>query len=424
MRTSPPLGQGKFACFTPEVTGTPAIDRRSMGVLTAGHLFADVSQGAVPALLPFLVAERGYSYAAVSALVLAATLSSSIVQPLFGHLSDGRPAPWMMPAGVGLAGVGIAMAGLAPTYALTFVCVLLAGLGVAAFHPEASRHANYVSGERRATGMSFFAVGGNAGFALGPILVTPLVLVLGLSGTALLALPALVMAAVLMRDLPRLRSFRPSAAALRAARGGQVDRWAPFARLGMVVSLRSIAFFALVTFVPLYFVADLNTSEATANAALTTMLVCGAIGTLIGGRLADRVGRRAVLVTSLAVLGPAILVMLVSGPVLAFVMLALIGGVTVATFSVTVVMGQEYLPGRLGIASGVTLGLAIGVGGVVAAPLGLLADAVGIRTVLAGVAVLPLLALGLGLTLPGTGVRRAGEREDVGRTPVLGPTSA
>jgi len=267
-------------------------------------------------------------------------------------------------------------------------------------------------------------VGGNAGFALGPILVTPLVLVLGLSGTALLALPALVMAAVLVRDLPRLRSFRPSAAAVRVASGGQVDRWAPFARLGMVVSLRSIVFFALVTFVPLYFVSDLRTSEATANAALSTMLVCGAIGTLIGGRLADRVGRRAVLVTSLAVLAPAILVLLVSGTVLAFVMLALIGGVTVATFSVTVVMGQEYLPGRLGIASGVTLGLAIGVGGAVAAPLGLLADAVGLKTVLAGVAVLPLVALGLGLTLPGTGVRRTGAREGVSRTPALGSTAA
>ncbi len=381
-----------------------------MGVLTAGHLFADVSQGAVPALLPFLVAERGYSYAAVSALVLAATLSSSIVQPVFGHLSDGRPAAWLMPAGVGLGGMGIALAGLAPTYGLTFACVLAAGLGVAAFHPEASRHANYVSGQRRATGMSFFAVGGNAGFALGPVLVTPLVLVLGLKGTALLALPALAMAAVLVRDLPRLRSFRPSAAAVRAAGRVQVDRWGPFARLGVVVSLRSIVFFALVTFVPLYFVSDLGASEATANAALSTMLVCGAIGTLIGGRLADRFGRRPVLIVSMAVLSPAILGLLAAGPVLAFVALGVIGGVTVASFSVTVVMGQEYLPGRIGIASGVTLGLAIGVGGVVAAPLGALADAVGIAPVLLGVASLPPVALALALTLPraGSEARRHG----------------
>jgi len=381
-----------------------------MGVLTAGHLFADVSQGAVPALLPFLVAERGYSYAAVSALVLAATLSSSIVQPVFGHLSDRRPAPWLMPAGVGLGGVGIALAGLAPTYALTFACVLLAGLGVAAFHPEASRHANYVSGERRATGMSFFAVGGNAGFALGPILMTPVVLLLGLEGTLVLLVPAIVMAAVLTRELPRLRAFRPTRVqAGRDAAAGPRDAWGPFARLGALVGLRSIVFFALVTFVPLYFVTELGQSEATGNTALSAMLVAGTIGTLAGGRIADRVGRRPVVIVSMAVLGPAILVMLVAGPVLAFAALIVIGAVTISTFSVTVVMGQEYLPGRLGVASGVTLGLAIGTGGLAAAPLGILADSVGLRPVLASMAALPVAMVLLALTLPDPPRRRAPE---------------
>jgi len=380
-----------------------------MGMLFGGHLFADVNQGAVPALLPFLVAERGYSYAAVSALILAATVSSSIVQPLFGHLSDRHPAPWLMPAGVLLGGVGIGLAGAAPTYELTFACVVAGGLGVAAFHPEASRHANYVSGDRRATGMSFFAVGGNAGFALGPILMTPVVLLFGLGGTLVLLAPAVVMAAVLARELPRLRAFRPAPAKTARNAAGPRDAWGPFARLGALVGLRSIVFFALVTFVPLYFVTELGQSEATGNTALSAMLVAGTIGTLAGGRIADRVGRRPVVIVSMAVLGPAILALLAAGPVLAFVALVVIGAVTISTFSVTVVMGQEYLPGRLGVASGVTLGLAIGTGGLAAAPLGVLADSVGLRPVLAAMAALPVAMVLLALTLPDPPRRRTAE---------------
>ncbi len=130
------------------------------------------------------------------------------------------------------------------------------------------------------------------------------------------------------------------------------------------------------------------------------MLACGAIGTLIGGRLADRFSRRVVLRTSLGVLTPLMVVMLSGGPGVAIVALAFIGAATIATFSVTVVMGQEYLPGRLGVASGVTLGLSIGVGGVAAAGLGALADATSLRTALEVVAVLPLPAVALALTLP------------------------
>jgi FSR family fosmidomycin resistance protein-like MFS transporter len=130
------------------------------------------------------------------------------------------------------------------------------------------------------------------------------------------------------------------------------------------------------------------------------MLAAGAAGTLIGGRAADRYGRRAVLVGSMAVLTPLIAAFLAAGPLLATVLLAMIGAAAISTFSVTVVMGQEYLPHRLGIASGVTLGLAIGLGGIAAALLGVLADAEGIRTVMWVVAGLPLLGLAITLTLP------------------------
>jgi MFS transporter, FSR family, fosmidomycin resistance protein len=377
------------------------LDRRAMAVLSLGHLCVDLCQGALPALLPFLIVAHDWSYGQASALVLAATVSSSIVQPLFGHLSDGRSLPWLLPGGVALAAAGIALAGVMESYAATFAVVVASGLGVAAYHPEASRFANYVAGERRATAMSFFSVGGNAGFALGPVVVTPLALAFGLGGTPLVAVVPTVVALLVARELPRLRTFRPPAPGSDHRTAAEPpDQWRPFGRLAGAVGARSIVYFGLMTLVPLYFVDELNTSEATANTALTVMLAAGAVGTLVGGRLADRFGRRVVLRTSMAVLTPLIALMLTGGVGVAVATLALIGAATIATFSVTVVMGQEYLPNRLGIASGVTLGLSIGVGGLGAAILGAVADAHGLRTALEIVAVLPLPALALALTLP------------------------
>jgi MFS transporter, FSR family, fosmidomycin resistance protein len=377
------------------------VDRRAMATLSAGHLFTDVAQGSVPALLPFLIAEDHLSYAAASALVLAATISSSVIQPVFGHMSDRRSLPWLMPLGPALGGIGIALAGVAPSYALTFAAIVVSGIGVAAFHPEGSRFANYVSGARRASGMSLFSVGGNIGFALGPVIVTPLILAFGLSGTLFLLIPTLLMAAVLVVQLPHLRGFRTDVVAGRVQRGEQPERWGPFAILGGVIALRSFVYFGLVTFIPLYYVHVLHASKAVGNAALSTMLVGGAVGTLIGGPLADRFGRRAVLIGSMALLPPLVVAFLVSGPALAAVFATAAGAATIATFAVTIVMGQEYLPGRLGVSSGVTIGLSIGLGGVGAPLLGLLADADGLQSVFEVIAVLPLAALALSLALPG-----------------------
>jgi FSR family fosmidomycin resistance protein-like MFS transporter len=155
-----------------------------------------------------------------------------------------------------------------------------------------------------------------------------------------------------------------------------------------------------VTFIPLYYVADLHTSKALGNLALSAMLLGGAAGTLSGGPLADRFGRRAVLIGSMALLPPLVIAFLLSGPGLGIVFAALAGAVTIATFAVTIVMGQEYLPGRLGVAAGVTIGLSIGLGGVGAPLLGVLGDAHGLRAVFETIAVLPVLALGVTLLLP------------------------
>ena len=373
-----------------------------MAVLSAGHLFTDVNQGAVAALVPFLVAERGLSLAAAGFLVLAATVSSSIVQPLFGYFSDRKPLPSLMPLGVVLGGLGIALVGVAPSYPLILLCTVLSGLGVAAFHPESARFANYVSGTRRARGMSFFSVGGNAGFALGPVITTPLILYFGLPGSLFLALPALLMGLVLLHELPRLLAFRPEMAAEATGdkEAGTTERWGPFVRMVGVVTVRSFVYFGLVTFVAQYYIEVLGSSPVLANAALSVMLFAGAAGTLTLGPLADRIGRRAVLVGSMVLLAPLIYAFTLSGPLPGMLFLALVGAATIGTFGVTVVMGQEYLPGRIGVAAGVTMGLSIGLGGIGAPLLGALADNSGLPAMMLALAALPLAGLVLALSLP------------------------
>jgi FSR family fosmidomycin resistance protein-like MFS transporter len=391
------------------LTEAQDLDRRGLAALASGHCVADLCQGSVPALIPFLIAERGYSYAAVGALLLFVTVGSSVIQPVFGALSDRVSMAWLIPAGVALAALGIGLAGVMPSFPLTALVVGIGGLGVAAFHPEGARYANYVSGARQGTGMSLFSVGGNAGFALGPILITPAVLAFGLSGTLLVAALPLLVALVLAFELPKLKARTAKQAAASSARVRSADRSqdqpGAFGLLTAVVSVRSWIYFGLQSFAPIWFIREYGASEALANGTLAAMLVAGAIGTLVGGRLVDRIGRRAVLVGSIVAQVPLLFAfMLAPSELAAGALLTAIGFVTVMSFSVSVVMGQEYLPSRLGVASGVTMGFAIGVGGVAAAVLGALADAAGLETVMWVIAALPLAGLALALPLPLTHV--------------------
>ena len=373
-----------------------------MTALSAGHLFTDTNQGAVAALVPFLIAERGLSLAAAGSLVLAATISSSIVQPFFGHFSDRNPLPVLMPLGVMLGGLGVALVGIAPSYPLILLSIVLSGLGVAMFHPESARFVNYVSGTRRARGMSFFSVGGNVGVALGPVISTPLVLALGLPGTLFLALPALAMCLVLFYELPRLLSFRPEVVAEVSGERGAVEPEyrGPFARMLGAVTMRSFVYFGLVTFVAEYYIRVLEAPPVLANAALSVMLFAGGVGTLVIGPLADKVGRRAVLAGSMLLLSPLIYAFALSGPVAGMALLAFVGAGTIGTFGVTVVMGQEYLPGRIGAAAGITMGLSIGLGGVGAPLLGVVADNYGLPTTILAIAALPIIGFAFALSLP------------------------
>jgi len=377
------------------------VNLRLLGTLLLAHLTTDLAQGMIPALLPFFIAERDLSFAAAGGLVLAATVASSIVQPLFGYFADRRPSPWLVPAGVAAAGIGVGLAGIAPTYPLIAAAVAFHGLGVAAFHPEGSRAAAYASGERRATGMSIFSTGGNLGMATGPLVITPLVLAYGLRASLVPLLPVLLVAGFLVTQLPLLAALHPSAPARSVAATPVPDRWGPFGRLAVVVVTRSVVYTGLATFLPLVFVGVLGTSKARGAAALSILLGTGVVGTLAGGRLADRYGRRIVLLAGMTALAPLLFALATARDArVATLLLVPVALALYLPFSVLVVMGQEYLPNRVGTASGVTLGLAVTAGGLAAPVLGAVADRWGIGAPLLVVSALPLLAVALALTLP------------------------
>jgi FSR family fosmidomycin resistance protein-like MFS transporter len=384
------------------------IDRRAMALLSIGHASVDFSGGALPALLPFLRAEFDLSYTLVAVLMLASALSSSIIQPAFGLWSDVRGAVWLLPAGVAIGGVGMALASDSPSYWLVVLFVVVSGLGTAAYHPEGSKFAAYTSGRKRASGMSLFSVGGNVGYGLGALVVTPIIVAIGLRGGLLLAVPALAVAGLLLASTRYLLGFVPEHEAAGSAVGENDLR--SLAILLTVITFRSLAWFGLITFVPLYEVSR-GHSESYGNYVFAGMLLVGALGTLAAGPLADRLGLRTVLRGSFVISTPLMLVFLLVGGITGAVALAGVGAAIVGTFGVTMVMAQQYLPRNIGMASGLAIGFAIGLGGVAAVVLGAIGDAIDLRTSLLVSASAPVIALALTTLLPPTGARRRLEPE-------------
>ncbi|MBX3104496.1 MAG: MFS transporter [Cryobacterium sp.] len=366
--------------------------------MAASHVVDDFYQGAVPALLPFLVLERNYSYAAVAGLTLAANLLSSVAQPAFGWWGDRHPRRWMIPVGMLTAAVGVSLVAFSVEYWTTWVLIAIAGLGISAFHPEAARAARLASGNSNRA-MSIFALGGNTGFALGSLVTTPLLLLAGLQGAIFLVIPAAIMALLLIVRLNRVLDG-PIGKSKRAVPHFGPDNWPAFLRLTAVVVTRSIIFFGAVSFIALYFIHDFKTSEALGGIALSVFLFAGAAGTLVGGWLADRIGRLKSIRLGFAITFPTLLgLFLAPNWPVALMFTALFGVAVFIPFAVFVVLGQDYLPNRIGIASGVTVGLAVTVGGLFTPLLGWIADQTDLRIAFAILLGLTVVCLGLAFLL-------------------------
>ncbi len=384
------------------MSDTAPIDRRAIGVLAVGHLAVDLAQGIVPPLLPFLIAERGYTFGAAGALFLFSSLGSSLIQPLLGAFADRIHASWLMPVGSLLAASGVALVGLMPSYLTTGLALGVASVGVAMYHPEGVRYASWVSAAsgRQGTGMSFFAVGGMTGWALGPILVTPLALLGGLRATSVIAIVPLIVAVALWRALPSLGRFRPAPESRAAAVADSPSDWRVFSLAALAAALRTGMHFGVQAFVPLYLWHVLRSSEAAANAAGTTLLVAGAFGTLIGGRLADRFGFRRIVVWSFGTVVPLVAAVAVAPVWGVFALMGAIGLVEEMNFYPLVVVAQRALPRHVGFASGVVLGLSIGFGALTTTLLGKLADHQGLRATIVAEGALMAAAFVVAIALP------------------------
>jgi len=343
----------------------------------------------------------GYSYLQAGAFALTASLASAVVQPLIGAHGDRGEAHRLLPAGLLLAAAGIAAVGFTTSYALTLLAVAVCSAGVAAYHPEGARWARRTAATERVTSdMSVFSLGGGVGYGLGPLVVAAVLAPLGLRGTPLVAVVPITAAVVVVVALRRFRARPLEGLPAHHAATPLGSEWGPFALLLGLFFVASGVAIGLLTFVPLYLLEARDASPAAANVMTSVLLVAGAAGTLLGGLAADRLGRRFVLLVPQLVLVPAIALLPALSYALMLPVMAVVGLALNANMSTTLVLAQEYLPTRMGLATGLMIGFSGGAGGLIALALGLLGDAAGPGAVLYALALLPLAVAAFALRLP------------------------
>ncbi|MBI2159366.1 MAG: MFS transporter [Candidatus Rokubacteria bacterium] len=390
MAESKPAALGETAA-TPLVETAERVrpHTKLIALLALGHLVIDLNQGSIPAVLPFLRTAHDLSYAQAAMIVLVANLTSSLIQPLFGYLSDQIARRWILPTSVFLSGAGLALTGVAPGYLAVLGLVVLMGLGVAAWHPEGYKTATGVAGERKATALSWFSLGGNVGLALGPPVIIGLVTGLSIAGTLGMLVPSAIVGGLILVLLPMINrtAAAPRAATSTGGRGANMP--AAMALLIFLVAIRSWATLGFTTFVPFYYVDYLGADPRLVGPLLFVFLGAGAIGSVIAGPLADRWGPRPFLRWVFLAAIPFGLLFLQSGGLVAFVVLAIYGAVLTSSFTVSVVLGQAYLPRNAGMASGLIVGFAIGAGGLGVTALGWIADQWGLPAALTISALMP-----------------------------------
>ena len=373
---------------------------KALAILSFAHLVTDINQGALPALLPYFKESLHLSYTMAGVILLFGNMTSSVIQPAFGYLSDRRPIGWILPIAPAIACLGMAITGFINSYSLLLLCVITCGLGIASFHPEGFKTASFFTGEKKATGMSLFAVGGNLGIALGPILSLLLVSFFGIRGTLGMILPGILMGGILLLSLSWLTTpVRMAFSQTRKEKKPPVTRkeLIPLFLLISIVTVRSWIQLGLVSYIPFYYITYLNGDPIYAGKLVSTFLMAGAVGTLLGSPIADRWGHKRLLSVSLLLVFPFLLLFYnMEGPFL-YVILALSGMILISSFGVTVVMAQAMLPQRLGMSSGLMVGFAIGTGGIGVTLLGTIADHWGVPMALKTILVLPLVGFVLSL---------------------------
>ncbi len=371
------------------------INLKALILLTAGHLVTDINTGALPAFLPFIKEFLNLSYTMTASIMLIFNVTSSVIQPIFGYFSDRWSARWLLPSGCFIASLGMALLGFGSSYSWIFFFAALSGLGQGSYHPEGFKTVNFLSGEKKATGISLFLVGGSLGLSLGPLMATLFFKYLGLKGSLLFLPLGMAMALIFLVTpswkvktevlIDRTKGLRTSGFSRRGL--------FPMVLLLFAVVLRSATQLSIQTFVPFYFITILQRDPLVVGKYLSTFLLSGTIGHLIGGPCADRYGYKRTVLFGLGLTSIFLHLFFYSNGTESLIFFAFAGFVLSSSSAITMAMGQSYMPKNLGMASGLILGLSMGVGGIGTTILGWVADQWGLQFTLHIIFILPLLGL-------------------------------
>ena len=358
----------------------------SVYLFSLGHLSVDWCQGAIPALLPYFIRNYDLSYQAAGTLVFANVLVASVLQPLFGYYSDRISRPWFIPMGTLFCGMAVALMGFCTSFSAIFAAAMLCGVGSAVFHPEAALMVNRMAAKAKGQALGTFSVGGNAGFAIGPIAAGICAYRLDIHTLLVFGIVNAVLALALWTKMPyvlRQVALAGGQETEKSTVKARENNWKAFGILSMPIFARSIGFTLSNTFIPIYWMTVLHASATQGTTALSILFTLGACITFGGGLLADRFGYVKIIRTAFCCMVPAYLLLTHTTDIRLATLLLIPAAVAIfMPYSPIVVLGQTYLAKNAGFASGVTLGLTTTLGGIFAPLVGGAADRWGLVTAL------------------------------------------
>ena len=384
---------------SPTVTHAAHTRFNVLGALSFSHFLNDMMQSLIVAIYPLLKGEFRLSFAQIGAITLTYQICASVLQPVIGVYTDKHPKPYSLSVGMGFTLIGMVTLAFAPDYASVLAAAALIGTGSSIFHPESSRIARLASGGRHGLAQSIFQVGGNTGSAMGPLLAAWIVIPHGQASLAWFTFAAVLAIAVLARVgawYKRQHLDRPGASRRRPAAVSPVSRRRVAWSIGILVVLIFSKYFyiaSISSFYSFYLIEKFHVPMQASQIYLFVFLLAMALGTLFGGPLGDRIGRKRVIWVSILGVAPFSILLPFVDLTWTCILSFVIGFVLSSAFSAIVVFAQELMPGKVGAVSGLFFGFAFGIGGIGAAVLGGLADRHGIEFVYRICAYLPLLGM-------------------------------
>ena len=372
---------------------------RVLAAISACHFLNDMLQSVIPAIYPILKSAFALDFGQIGLITLTSQLTASLLQPVVGLYTDSRPTPFSLPVGMGFTLIGLVLLSVAPTFPIILVAVALVGIGSSVFHPESSRVARMASGGRHGLAQSIFQVGGNAGSSLGPLLAAFIVLPRGQRSIAWFSIVGLVAVLILTRVgvwYKANRKVRPKAAKAAAGRSVELSSRRITLAMAVLVALIFSKYFylaSLVSYYTFYLISKFHVSVRTAQIDLFIFLGAVAVGTVVGGPVGDRIGRKFVIWWSILGVLPFTLLLPYANLFWSVILTVLIGLILASAFSAILVYAQELVPGKVGTISGLFFGIAFGMGGIGAAMLGKLADRTSIEFVYHVCSFLPVIGL-------------------------------